>query len=140
MALVTFVNDSAPYLNADNLNNNFTECNNIIDSGSNANGSYIKFSDGTLMQWGEATKTITSTTALASGGYRSAGFDFSFPIEFYNTSISVVAMSSGGGIGILLDSSSTTKAKFQASWWTSASNSTSRDGRISWQAIGRWKA
>ena len=30
MALVTFVNDSAPYLNADNLNNNFQFLNNLI--------------------------------------------------------------------------------------------------------------
>lgn len=30
MALVTFVNDSPPYLNANNLNNNFTELNNKI--------------------------------------------------------------------------------------------------------------
>lgn len=30
MALVTFVNDSAPYLNADNLNNNFQWLNNLF--------------------------------------------------------------------------------------------------------------
>lgn len=31
MALVEFVNDSAPYLNAENLNNNFNELNNKIE-------------------------------------------------------------------------------------------------------------
>lgn len=61
MALVTFVDDSVPYLNAQNLNNNFTQCNNIVDSGSNANGEYIKFSDGTMI----CSKTISDTSTFS---------------------------------------------------------------------------
>lgn len=52
MALIEFKdypNTSTP-LNAENLNNNFNEVNNIAESGSNDNGHYIKFSDGTLIQ------------------------------------------------------------------------------------------
>ena len=61
MALVTFVDDNPPYLNAQNLNNNFTQCNNIVESGSNANGEYIKFSDGTMI----CSKTISDTSTFS---------------------------------------------------------------------------
>lgn len=66
MALIEFQNDSAPYLSAENLNNNFTECYNIVDSGSNANGSYIKYSDGTMMCYKEVTGTVDISTAWGS--------------------------------------------------------------------------
>ena len=147
MALVTFVNDSPPYLNATNLNNNFSELDtkidNVVDSGSNANGSWIKFVDGTMIQYGEATKTIATTSALTSGGYRSTGFNFDFPIDFYDVPSSVVATDTGDNLdtnGVLVTSISTTKSKFQAVWWSVSSNSTSRSASLSWQAIGRWKA
>ena len=117
--------------------------NGVVESGSNSNGYYVKFDDGTMIQCGEATKTIATNAALTSGGYRSSGFTFDFPIDFYEPPKSVVANSVSINLdanGVLITSSSTTKSRFQAVWWSINSNSTSRDGVIMWQAIGRWKA
>lgn len=40
---------------------NSVEISNIIGSGSNSNGSWVKFSDGTLIQYGLLVKTLTIT-------------------------------------------------------------------------------
>jgi len=49
----------------------------IMESGSNANGRYIKFSDGTLMQWMEISQTLT-----IDGGAVSSLLSKNFPIPF----------------------------------------------------------
>lgn len=68
-------------INATNLNNNFTECNNIVASGANTNGYYVKYSDGTMIC--NKTKTGTADIATAWGSlYTSAGInlgDFAMP-------------------------------------------------------------
>lgn len=53
-------------INAQNLNSNFEECNNIIESGSNANGKYVKYSDGTMICYKTLTGTTDITTAWGS--------------------------------------------------------------------------
>lgn len=60
-----WVNDSVPAINAENLNKienqleqNTNDIANIIESGSNSNGSWIKYSDGTMFCWMRAEKTV----------------------------------------------------------------------------------
>ena len=59
MEKINFVNNSEPYLSAENLNqlqtNVETAINGVVESGSNENGSYIKYTDGTMIcrgTWG----------------------------------------------------------------------------------------
>lgn len=53
MEKINFVNGQSPYISATNLNNlqdNVENAiNGIIESGSNANGNYIKYADGTMI-------------------------------------------------------------------------------------------
>lgn len=113
-----------------------------VESGSNSKGHWIKYSDGTLIQYGEIKQSANTSSAISGiGGYRSSGFDFIFPIEFVSKPPSVVASTSGGLIdnGILLANDQITKRKFQLLWWSVSSNSTVQDHYATWQAIGRWK-
>lgn len=63
MALVEFVNDSAPYLNAENLNNNFNELNKfggaILKSKSNSTTATIKSINGYGRVYIFATNLLT---------------------------------------------------------------------------------
>lgn len=98
MALIEFQdlpNTTTP-LTASNLNNNFEECNNIIESGSNTNGSYIKFSDGTLIQRtqaniGQCTFSIYSSSypGLYTDHTHGGGYVWTFPVEFIDTDIEI---------------------------------------------------
>jgi hypothetical protein len=56
----------------------------IIESGSNANGSYVELADGTL-----TVQTITLTVTLSDSA--TALTDFTFPASFIDTSYAVVA-------------------------------------------------
>lgn len=61
---------------------NATNLAKITDSGSNANGNYIKFQDGTLIQWG--------VSSFASGSYSDASYKtISFPTSFYDSTYKV---------------------------------------------------
>lgn len=113
-----------------------------IESGSNANGNWLKFADGTLIQYGEYTQSsANTTTALPSGGYRSSGYNVDFPIEFYEIPGTINVVSSGGLIdnGVILANANTTKTYFQILWWSVSAVSTVQAHKATWIAIGRWK-
>ena len=64
MEKITFVNENAPYVSAENLNqmqdNVENAINGIVERGSNANGEYIKFSNGTMI----CTKRLAGQASL----------------------------------------------------------------------------
>ena len=63
----------------------------VIERGSNANGEYTKFADGTLICF-IPSRTESSqlvTTANTTYGYRSPEISYSFPASFIDTSIAV---------------------------------------------------
>lgn len=68
----------------------------IVESGSNANGSYIKFSDGTMI-CSRVTDVITMNINIAWGSLYEGSVDMGqFPISFVETpAISIVSFSSG---------------------------------------------
>lgn len=126
----------------DNIVNAINEV--IVESGSNSNGSWIKYSNGTLIQYGIVSQANANTanSSISAGGYRSSGYNFSFPIEFYETPKSLIASPSGDLTvsGVLPDFEvGLTKTQFQLIWWSVDSNATSRTLKASWQAIGKWK-
>ena len=165
MEKINFVNNTTPALNATNLNKlqqnveddigdlselNTTSKDNIVnainevivESGSNSNGSWIKYSNGTLIQYGEYTQSsANTTTALPSGGYRSSGYNVDFPIEFYEIPGTINVVSSGGLIdnGVILANANTTKTYFQILWWSVSAISTVQAHKATWIAIGKWK-
>ena len=80
-------------LNAENLNamqNNIENAiNNILQSGTTNNVNYIKYIDGTLIQYGKVT--LQSYTGRSSGGltYWSQATTITLPVSFLNVNYSV---------------------------------------------------
>lgn len=139
MALVTFVDDSAPYLNAQNLNNNFNECNNIIESGSTSAGRYIKYNDGTMIQWGKVS--LTPNTSRHQGGlaYYSAENTITLPQEYYDTNYIGTTNVNLANMNYFAQSYLSVVNK--SSIALCLANTGNGDTRtIHWMTIGRWKA
>lgn len=105
----------------------------VVESGSNSNGSYTKFADGTLIQEGN---TGSITVPASAGGYK----DVTFPINFYDTNYYVTQTSLGGSYYSWVAEATTNKtvSGFTCNCWnnTTASACTTE---YSWIAIGRWK-
>ena len=97
MALKEFKNlpDTSTPINAENLNNNF---NSIVESGSNENGNYVKYADGTMICYRTYTYTVNVTTSWGSLYYGNNYDVITFPAQFiekphlqlsaYNTNLS----------------------------------------------------
>ena len=70
MNKINFVNNGQPAINDTNLNQMQTNIENainaiMVESGSNTNGSYIKFSDGTMI----CRKKVTGTAVIDDSYY-----------------------------------------------------------------------
>lgn len=143
MEKITFVNDSAPPLNANYLNLLQTNIENSIDgvSGSNANGNFIKYDNGILIQWGNYdTGHKAFTTSYGNIYYDNTTHQINFPETFVGDrpTVSLTAYLPGGLGGANLRSepsaSSVNCYVYSVSSYTFSSNV-----KISWLAIGRWK-
>lgn len=68
----------------------------VVDSGSNSNGSYVKYADGTMECWGISPNSQTANTAGGSV-FHSIAVGFTFAVAFVNIpSIVISAITSGG--------------------------------------------
>jgi len=107
----------------------------IIASGSNANGYYIKFADGTMMEWGNITRDNAIDTAML-GGFRSGGTNSNLPVSFIDTNYSVTGSSVGtAAISFVVNGVSTSQIQ---SFFTSVTTQTTAVRTANWIAIGRW--
>lgn len=136
MAYIDYQNlpSTSTPLNATNLNSM-----QIQETGSNANGHYIKYADGTMIQYNKFTATGQEIN-ISYGSIYLGSKIITFPIEFY-------AVPNYIGCGEFRHTTT-------ASWGTpqSATKSsmtlyvldvlsrTAGNANISWLAIGRWKA
>ena len=104
--------------------------------GGNSNGSYIKYDDGTLIQWGEKQWTTNVTTSYGSI-YHSTDLAHTFPVSFYSSNYTFIATAlSSGMLGVQVHTKNTTTANcqvFNPASWSNASFT------VEWYAIGRWK-
>jgi hypothetical protein len=89
MEKIQFKNNEAPYLSAENLNqmqDNIEEAiNGIIESGSNDNGSYIKYEDGTMICHTRKTITIAVNNAWGSLYASEVIAALTYPVPFIKT-------------------------------------------------------
>ena len=109
----------------------------ILESGSNANGNWIKYEDGTLICYHSVVMT-TETTTTEGSVFRTAGTHWTYPLafisppEFTGGLIYSVYCWFGGGNG-----TNTTTTAFYAVYRGSAG--TGFFPEVSLQAIGKWK-
>lgn len=103
----------------------------IIETGTNANGRYIKFADGTLICQQELA--IPDVSIAAGALYRSADIFWIFPVAFVGTLITVQGNLSTAD-SWLVASTTTTSANVRAVSYSSKTGSFT----IRVSAIGRW--
>lgn len=136
--------DTSTPLNPNNLENDGAYLKEIIDgiveSGSNANGHYLKFADGTLIQYGKVFIN-SGSTSKASGGitfYSNDSVSVTFPISFTGTTDDIYCYTNVWGFSYFyyahMCATSTTKADIR--YGSTLSNS---ERAVQWIAIGRWK-
>lgn len=143
MALIEFKDlpDTSTPLTADNLNNNFNECYNIVESGENANGRYIKYSDGTMICYKKIDCTgLSLPNEWGAGWYYTIVQGGDFPQAFIetptincwfgNTSVGCIVMNYGAA-------SSSTTGNFLL--LKVGSHGTLTSGYVYVTAIGKWK-
>ncbi|WP_079518052.1 hypothetical protein [Kosakonia radicincitans] len=107
----------------------------IIERGSNANGDYVKYADGTLICWFNNATTVTTSSA-AGNLYVSSTTTFTFPAAF--SALPVVSPAgryiSGGSVawGIVRAVTATTAELFGLGFLTNGGVS------LGYVAVGRW--
>lgn len=113
-----------------------TILNAVIETGSNENGSYIKYFDGTMICYGTVTETINIST-LYEGAYFGAITDKSFAQQFITAPVLTLGIKQNNS---LLSSTivNVTNSTFGVYIWKSATKS-NVSVTINYQAIGRWK-
>lgn len=108
----------------------------IISRGSNANGEYVKYADGTQICW----QSRTDTTAISSSGssvFFSAPIEWSFPVEFVGTPACNVMARRGGSITWNSPVSIPTTTSFSY-YHVGAASMASGGFNVQLFAIGRW--
>lgn len=108
----------------------------IIERGSNANGEWIKFADGTLICWGNGS--VNTTSGPYTAGWNTSVYygqpTVTFPSAFRDTLYTLTGNATNRGAVSLLGFTRTTST-FQAEIVDRQSTSTVQ---WSWCAIGRW--
>ena len=142
MEKINFVNGQSPYISATNLNNLQDNVGNaineIIESGSNENGKYIKFSDGTLICYGRASMSFSINIAYGSV-FRSDKQSISLPYSFIDTNY-VVTLQGLAPVHVCYaidDDKSVNLFKFFPVGFVSQASVSSRN--IEYMCIGKWK-
>ena len=110
----------------------------IIDRGSNANGWYIRYPDGTQICWNSYDVWAGTTTAWG-GMFISGQFAAAFPVGFYVAPSFYANWNNAAGDSntMMIDIIYSTSARFRIARGTTMSSSS---GTMRWMAIGRWKA
>ena len=124
--------------NNDTLKNTLDK---IIKSGSNDNGSWIKFGDGTLIQYGSIKKNVSITTASSSGKYYyQDDINIILPTSFVdgNYFSNVISVSNQNGSQNVYSVRNKKQSKFDFCL-SSLISFSSNDNTFWWIATGRWK-
>lgn len=117
------------------LNDKISE---IIESGSNSNGKYIKFSDGTMICRGIITITVNQSRISGGLTYYSNETYFDFPVAFIDTDIQITTNIQLANMNLFAQTYALAESKCQARISLAITqNNESRN--IDWVAIGKWK-
>ena len=141
MNKINFVNNGQPAINDTNLNQMQTNIENainaiIVESGSNANGSYIQWSAGTMICRNTFLIADVTFTEIATGINYSEPQTITYPQEFIDNDVSVkVSCRSSNLAWAVNEISIASSFQFDILHSTNAI----RDIRCSYIAIGRWK-
>lgn len=142
MEKINFINNQAPALNATNLNqmqdNIENAINGVVESGSNENGDWVKYMDGTMI----CTKRVSGTTSATRSwgplyeGEVNCGI---YPKTFIDTP-KITAVSKLGRENIIeCFGSSTNNSTFGSLYFLTKDSNQSCNYSFDLIAIGKWK-
>jgi hypothetical protein len=106
----------------------------IIERGSNANGEFVKYADGTLICTMDAS--YSNITTAAGNIFRSATTTQTLPVAVATGTVSYTWVFDGGGTTIWGTARGTGTSAVDFTMFTSSSLSGARTARIG--AVGRW--
>lgn len=116
----------------------------LFEKGSNGNGNYVKFADGTMICWAQfTTRAINVASAAVIGGFRSAEITPTFPVAFAAVPAVVTFATGGTGSGGASTGTATTVNNAAATttggfaFYLAASQNTAV-AACGYVAIGRW--
>jgi len=109
----------------------------IYETGSDNNGSYVKYSDGTMMCFGNITFHVSSWNAWGSIYYYDAVINHDFPSSFYTAP--QVNVNNIGGVGAMVYRVSSNATKISQISVSRPNDYQNIDLTLSYIAIGRWK-
>lgn len=110
---------------------------NEIESGSNTNGRYTKYPDGTMICTNEVTiSTVQYTDKQVEGIYGPYQPEYTFPVPFIDVPVIDPCIEASGYLYIMKKTSSKTSVILRT--WSPIA-STQNNVKISYTAIGRWK-
>lgn len=109
-----------------------------IQSGSNSNGYYIKYADGTMIQYGGVNVTVENPRQQGGLTYYSGSKIIDFPQNFINNNYQTFTNIIMANMNYFAQSyaANISKSQVTISFATTGSNETRN---IQWFAIGRWK-
>lgn len=107
----------------------------FIERGSNANGSYVKFADGTLICWHKMSAGSLDISVAFSGGFRTGGVSWTFPMAFLAAPAVSISPTDASAFGVSISTVSGTSALF---FLTSVSAQAAASRAAYLIAVGRW--
>ena len=126
----------------DGIEQNSNDIANIIESGSNSNGSWTKYADGTIIQWGQyAIKDSDVTwTALTTGLYYSNSFSIKLPVKILeNSSANNVSSRSANFDWVVRNATANDDTDTYLSFNLVSATNAARNISINWFVVSRWK-
>lgn len=110
----------------------------IIENGSNANARYVKFSDGTLIQYGYVSLTVADSRSSGGLTYWSQADDVTLPYNFLDTNYYVTTNVVLANMNYFCQSygAANTKDEVRISF---ISTNASDNRTVHFICIGRWK-
>lgn len=112
--------------------------NSIIESGSNENGNYIKYVDGTMICYGLLSLTVSDSRSAGGLTYYSSAETITLPVSYIDTAIRGFSNVDMANMNYFSQSylSVTSSSQITLSFTSTDSNETRN---IHWMTIGKWK-
>ena len=108
----------------------------IVESGSNTNGSYIKYSDGTMICYGSTSLNEVSVSDYYSFCKRTNSLTITFPMEFDEVPNVTITNQGFGIFSYTINNITANNFSYYAFTYPSGSNIS---GSLQYVAIGKWK-
>jgi len=114
--------------------------NGVIEEGKNTNGTYTKFPDGTMICRGSIAGSLSSTSALGGGGYRTSTIVRNFPALFVEEPAVTCSMRDGNNdsVGAMVAAHPSNPAGQCYAQWRTVNSQAAVVRSVDYIAVGRW--